>query len=108
VLGIGIGALVGAWAEGLGPWLLGVGALAHGWGMYDKRRVARGSGFADPWWSAALYWACWVSLGLGASALSARLLGFPLIVWRSPTQEPAGTAIAGSVSARYPAVECGA
>ena len=75
VLGIGLGALLGDRLAGLGVWALIVGALAHGWGMYDKHRIEQGSASVEPWWSALLYWACWVLLGGGALVMSGRLLG---------------------------------
>ncbi|MCE3250037.1 MAG: hypothetical protein K0R41_3862 [Geminicoccaceae bacterium] len=75
VLGLGLGVAFGERLAGLGVWALVIGALVHGWGMYDKHRIERGSGAENPWWSALLYWLCWVLLAVGALALVARVVG---------------------------------
>ena len=73
VLGIGLGALLADRLTGAGLWLLIIGGVAHAWGMYDKHRIESSSGVGDSWWSAALYWACWVLLVVGALLLSGKL-----------------------------------
>ena len=75
VLGIGLGALLGDRLAGAGLWLLLIGGVAHAWGMFDKHRIETSSRLGDPWWSAALYWICWVLLAVGALLLTARLFG---------------------------------
>ena len=73
VLGIGIGAgvarlLAGAWIS-----LLITGALLHGWGMYDKHRLERGTEADSVKYAAALYWLCWALLAAtGVYVLLAR------------------------------------
>ncbi len=73
VLGIGI-VFVDPLA-GFGGWALVIGALVHGWGMYDKHRIEQDSAAEDPWWSALFYWLCWVLLAVGALAFVGRLVG---------------------------------
>lgn len=75
VLGIGLGATFGERLAGFGVWTLVMGALVHGWRMYDKHRIERGSGAENPWWSVLLYWLCWVLLAVGALALVGRVVG---------------------------------
>jgi hypothetical protein len=60
VLGAGLGALLAEWAAPFAVLLLPLGILLHGWGMFEKRRLEAGATL--PWWSKALYWACWVLL----------------------------------------------
>ena len=66
VLGLGLGALL---AVQVRPYLaatLAVGALLHGWGMWDKHRLEGEAESITPWWAKALYWICWIALaGLG-------------------------------------------
>jgi hypothetical protein len=62
VLGLGIGALLAEWAAPYALFLVIVGILLHGWGMLEKRRLEAGS--AVPPWSNALYWLCWIGLGI--------------------------------------------
>jgi hypothetical protein len=60
VLGAGLGVMFASHAAGMGPALVVVGALLHGWGMFGKRRLE--AGVAMPRWATALYWLCWVVL----------------------------------------------
>lgn len=60
VLGAGLGVMFAAHAADLGPLLVVVGALLHGWGMLEKRRLEAGAPM--PRWAGALYWLCWVAL----------------------------------------------
>jgi len=62
VLGGGLGVLMADRLAGFGPAILGAGIALHAWGMVDKHRQERGQGGAQPWWSGALYWACWIGL----------------------------------------------
>jgi hypothetical protein len=59
VLGIGMGA--GASRLILRGWipLLLAGAVLHGWGMYDKHRLERGTDAELVPFASALYWICW-------------------------------------------------
>ena len=43
VLGLGLGVAFGERLAGLGVWALVIGALVHGWGMYDKHRASSGA-----------------------------------------------------------------
>lgn len=77
VLGIGLGALLAAQVR---PYLvatLAVGALVHGWGMWDRHRLDTEADTITPRWAIALYWTCWIALAglvvyLGRAFLSAR------------------------------------
>lgn len=60
VLGIGLGVLLSDRLAGFRFAVLGI--AVHGWGMYDRHRQERSQGAVDPWWAAALYWACWIGL----------------------------------------------
>jgi hypothetical protein len=60
VLGAGLGALLADWAAPYAMALLALGALLHGWGMLEKRRLDAGA--ALPLWSRSLYWLCWIVL----------------------------------------------
>ena len=60
VLGAGLGVVFAEHAANLGPLLVVVGAVLHGWGMFEKRRMDAGA--ATPAWAAVLYWFCWIVL----------------------------------------------
>lgn len=62
VLGTGLGVVFGRFLVSAGIPLLFAGGLLHGWGMYDKHRIERGSAAEDVRFAAALYWACWILL----------------------------------------------
>jgi len=62
VLGAGLGALVAPWLGRAAVALLLAGLAVHGWGMYDKHRLERGSGAAEVRYAEALYWVCWLML----------------------------------------------
>ena len=67
ILGAGLGMLLvdllrAELATGVALALLAVGAALHGWGMYEKHRIE--GGMEIPLWSRALYWTCWVALGI--------------------------------------------
>lgn len=62
VLGAGLGALFAQWATPFAVPLLLLGALLHGWGMVEKRRLEAGARL--PGWANALYWACWFLLAM--------------------------------------------
>jgi hypothetical protein len=66
LLGAGLGILVAPYIADLALLVLVVGALMHGWGMYDKRAIERDLGRPEASWMKALYWLCWAVLtGLG-------------------------------------------
>lgn len=74
VLGAGVGLLLATWLGGLALPILAVGLTMHAWGMRDKHALE--AGLAQPRWSAALYWACWLILGgLGLYAIARLLIG---------------------------------
>lgn len=65
------GAAIGAWLVGsirpelerpVTAALLAIGVLLHGWGMLEKQRLERG--IAVPPWARAMYWLCWLLLGV--------------------------------------------
>ena len=64
VLGMGLGILM---SEKLRPFIipvLAIGTLLHGWGMFTKHDLEKGSNTPDVWWSVILYWVCWAALFL--------------------------------------------
>ena len=63
VLGIGLGALFARWLNSGAVALALSGVVLHGLGMWDKHRLAPAPA-ADAGWVRALYWACWLLLGL--------------------------------------------
>lgn len=68
--GVGLGALLASWIEGLAVVALATGALMHSWGMYDKHAVERDLGALGPRWTQVLYWLCWLVLaGLALTVL---------------------------------------
>ena len=67
ILGAGLGMLLmdllqAELATSVALALAAVGAALHGWGMYEKHRIE--GGMEIPRWSRALYWTCWVALGI--------------------------------------------
>ena len=67
ILGLGLGVLLKELAgpelaAGVALALIAIGAALHGWGMYEKHRIE--GGMEVPRWSRALYWLCWVALGI--------------------------------------------
>jgi hypothetical protein len=67
ILGGGLGVLLmdlarPAFAAALALALIVVGAVLHGWGMYEKHRIE--DGMEVPRWSRRLYWLCWIALGI--------------------------------------------
>jgi hypothetical protein len=70
LLGIGLGVLFTRYLNAFGIVFLLLGALMHGWGMLDMRRMEISSGQKRPLWSTLLFWICWLSLGLLALGLA--------------------------------------
>lgn len=62
VLGAGIGVLFAAWLSPYAIAILAVGGAAHGWAMFAKKRIERGSGVEQPRWEIVAYWTCWLML----------------------------------------------
>jgi len=75
VLGIGLGALTANRLGHVGLPLLLIGAVAHAWGMFDKRRLERRAEAPEAWWEPVAYWVCWGLLAILAVVLMARLAG---------------------------------
>lgn len=70
VLGLGLGALLAPYLSGVAVIVLAIGALMHGWGMFDRHRHETAGDASKTWWVILLYWACWTAL----AALAAYLL----------------------------------
>lgn len=63
VVGVGLGALFARWLDSSAVALALSGVVLHGLGMWDKHRLAPAP-TADAGWVRALYWACWLLLGI--------------------------------------------
>jgi len=72
VLGIGIGTLFAKVFTSASAWILLAGVAMHGWGMFDRHRLEKGAAASELPWAAALYWICWVALGILLVALVVR------------------------------------
>lgn len=72
VLGIGLGALFGAWVADLGIVITITGLALHAFGMWDKHRLEGASDSVTPAWVTAAYWVCWVLLVLVVALLVLR------------------------------------
>ena len=62
VLGAGLALLLPAAAAAYALPILILGALMHGWGMFDKHRLEQSAGSVQPRWAGLLYWGCWLAL----------------------------------------------
>jgi len=67
ILGVGLGLLLmdllpAEVATSVALALTAIGGALHGWGMYEKHRIE--GGMEVPRWSSALYWLCWIALGI--------------------------------------------
>ena len=62
ILGMGIGAMPILHLENRAAWFVVAGAILHGWGMFDKRRLEKQADVPPPTWSTATYWLCWLLL----------------------------------------------
>lgn len=72
-LGAGAALLLERWIGTAGLPLLVVGAVMHGFGMYQRRKLEDLGQPARPAWENALYWGCWMLLaGVLGWALAAR------------------------------------
>lgn len=72
VLGAGLALLFAQWLQGFAIPVLLVGIAMHGWGMYEKHKLERGSGLARRKWEEAMYWSCWAALGALAIYIALR------------------------------------
>jgi hypothetical protein len=73
LLGFGLGAMVAPFVADLALFVLAVGALMHGWGMYNKHATERDLGQPETLWMKTLYWSCWLILAGLAAVLIIRL-----------------------------------
>ena len=64
LVGLGLGALLGAVLRPMAIALVAVGVALHGWGMVVRHRGERAAGIKLPAWARWLYWTCWVALTL--------------------------------------------
>ena len=62
VLGVGLGSLFDQWFAPAATAILIAGVFVHGFGMWDKHRLASAAATHDDRWVAALYWLCWLLL----------------------------------------------
>jgi hypothetical protein len=64
ILGVGIGIYLAGALDGTALWFLLLGALLHGWGMFDKHKSLIAATASPPLWWRALYGVCWIGLAL--------------------------------------------
>ena len=62
ILGAGLGAIFHQPLLHAVPFVIAIGLLVHGWGMYDQRRIQAAAPGSRVWWSEILYAVCWVAL----------------------------------------------
>ena len=64
VLGLGLGSLFPDWLGPAAAVITVTGLVMHAFGMWDKHRIERHEGDRNPIWVVALYWVCWLLLGI--------------------------------------------
>lgn len=64
VLGVGLGALFPGWFARSAVWITLAGLCLHSFGMWDKHQIERHESDPSPGWVVALYWVCWLLLGV--------------------------------------------
>ena len=64
VLGLGLGSLFPHWLGPVAGVITIAGLFMHAFGMWDKHRIERHAGDRNPAWVVALYWVCWLLLGI--------------------------------------------
>ena len=69
VLGVGLGALFPGWFGPAAGLITFAGLCVHAFGMWDKHRLEACSEAYRPVWIVALYWVCWLLLGVVLAAL---------------------------------------
>lgn len=74
VLGAGLALLAPARLSPYAVPILAAGIVVHGIGMTLRHRFENATR-APAWWETALFWLCWVALGLLGAWLLARLSG---------------------------------
>lgn len=62
VLGAGLALIFAEWLKPFAVAALLLGALSHGWAMFQKARLERQAGVVQPLWAHVAEWACWVML----------------------------------------------
>jgi hypothetical protein len=62
VLGAGIALYFEEWLQAFALPALLIGALAHGWAMWEKHRLETQEQLIQPRWISFTYWLCWVLL----------------------------------------------
>ena len=62
-LGAGLALLIQRWLVGFAATLLVAGLIAHGWGIYAKRRLENEARLPRTPWVDTVYWLCWAALG---------------------------------------------
>ena len=62
IAGAGLALLLERWLSPAALPLLVAGLAAHGWGMFQRRRLEAHSGIARAGWEAPVYWICWLAL----------------------------------------------
>ncbi len=69
ILGFGMGALLGDYIQQYSFWIILIGLIMHGWGMYKTHQNKKESGhensisqikLSEFSWINLLYWLCWV------------------------------------------------
>ncbi len=55
-IGFGLGALFADFARLYAPWIILIGILMHGLGMYEIQTMNK----KEMWWTKPLYWLCWI------------------------------------------------
>lgn len=73
ILGGGVALLFGEWLRPFAVPAVVVGAAAHGWAMFQRRRIEISLNGGWPAWEVAAYWACWALLAALALYVTLRL-----------------------------------
>ena len=63
ILGAGLALIAEQWLSPVAIPLLILGVLAHGLGMFQRRRLEKHAGVARSAWEGPAYWLCWIVLG---------------------------------------------
>ncbi len=60
VLGAGLALMFSEWLRPFAIPALLIGAITHGWAMFDKHRIEKAAQVIQPRWITMAYWGCWV------------------------------------------------